>query len=287
MNNEPAKIYFESVSPTNIMSSGISLKEYGSVTFQWAFPSAIILMVIGFWEIAVRLFHIAPWLLPPPSSIGAELINSHNLLLGHTLVTLVEVLLGFTLSLIIGISLAAAIAYSRIIERTAYPFVIASQTIPVIAIAPLLLIWIGYGIWPKIIVVVLISFFPIVINTVDGLKAADPDMINMMRTLGASRWQIFTMIQVPSSLPFLFSGTRVAITMSVIGAVIGEWVGASAGLGYLMTRSAPQFLTDRVFASIFILSIMGIILFTLVVLAERYIIPWHQWDKRDKVVRGR
>ena len=159
MNNEPAKIYFESVSSTNIMTSGISLKEYGSVTFQWAFPSAIILMVIGFWEIAVRLFHIAPWLLPPPSSIGAELINSHNLLLGHTLVTLVEVLLGFTLSLIIGISLAAAIAYSRIIERTAYPFVIASQTIPVIAIAPLLLIWIGYGIWPKIIVVVLISFF--------------------------------------------------------------------------------------------------------------------------------
>ena len=287
MDNEPAEISFEPVSSTSIVTSGMPLREYVSTTFQWALPAGIVLMVIGFWEITVRLFHIAPWLLPPPSSIGAELINSHNLLLRHTWVTLEEVLLGFTLSLVIGISLATAIAYSRIIERTTYPFVIASQTIPVIAIAPLLLIWIGYGIWPKIIVVVLISFFPIVINTVDGLKVADPDMVNMMRTLGASRWQIFTRIQIPSSLPFLFSGIRIAITMSVIGAVIGEWVGASAGLGYLMTRSAPQFLTDRVFASIFILSIMGILLFTLVVLAERFTIPWHQWDKRDKAIRGR
>ncbi|MBI4282769.1 MAG: ABC transporter permease [Chloroflexi bacterium] len=262
-------------------------KGYPSLIGQWAPPAALILLALAAWEGTVRLFHVARWLLPPPSSIGAELVESRSLLLRHTWVTLEEVLLGFALALVVGIALAAAIAYSRIVERAAYPFVIASQTIPIIAIAPLLLIWIGYGIWPKVIVVVLISFFPIVVNTVDGLKSADPDMLNMMRTLGASRWQLFAKVQAPSSLPFLFSGVRIAIAVSVIGAVIGEWVGASAGLGYLMTRSAPQFLTDRVFAAIFILSIMGIALFASVVLAERYALPWYQWEKREKATKGR
>jgi ABC-type nitrate/sulfonate/bicarbonate transport system permease component len=285
MRNEPTPVDLEAEEPSQRVTSGNPLKSYVSAMLQWALPAALILMALGAWEAAVRVLNVARWLLPPPSSIGAELLESRSLLLRHTWVTLEEVVLGFVLALVIGIALAAAIAYSRIVERVAYPFVIASQTVPVIVIAPLLLIWIGYGIWPKIIVVVLISFFPIVINTVDGLKSADPDMLNMMRTLGASRWQLFTKVQAPSSVPFLFSGIRVAIALSVIGAVIGEWVGASAGLGYLMTRSAPQFLTDRVFASIFILSIMGITLFVLVVLIERYAMPWYQWEKRDKAMR--
>jgi ABC-type nitrate/sulfonate/bicarbonate transport system permease component len=262
-------------------------KAYLSLASQWAPPAVIILLALATWEGAVRLFNVARWLLPPPSSIAAELVESRSLLLRHTWVTLEEVLLGFTLALVVGVALAMAIAYSRVVERAAYPFVIASQTVPVIVIAPLLLIWIGYGIWPKVIVVVLISFFPIVVNMVDGLKSADPDMLNMMRSLGASRWQLFTKVQAPASVPFLFSGIRVAIAVSVIGAVIGEWVGASAGLGYLMTRSAPQFLTDRVFASIFILSVMGITLFALVVLAERYALPWYQWEKRDRALNRR
>ena len=128
--------------------------------------------------------------------------------------------------------------------------------------------------------VVLLSFFPIVVNTVDGLKSADPDLLRMMRTLGANRWQLFVKVQAPSCLPFLFSGLRVAIALSVIGAVVGEWVGASAGLGYLMTRSAPQFLTDRVFAAMFILAVMGVTLFLLVALAERYAVPWHRKIRR-------
>ena len=148
----------------------------------------LIFLALAAWEGGVRLFHVAPWLLPPPSSIGAELVESRSLLLRHTWVTLEEVLLGFALALVVGVALASAIAYSRVVERAAYSFVIASQTVPVIVIAPLLLIWIGYGIWPKIIVVTLISFFPIVVNMVDGLKSADPDMLNMMRTLGAGRW---------------------------------------------------------------------------------------------------
>ena len=269
------------------VETAVRSKAYLSLVSQWAPPAVIILLALATWEVAVRLFNVAPWLLPPPSAIAAELVESRSLLLRHTWVTLEEVLLGFTLALVVGIALAMAIAYSRIVERAAYPFVIASQTVPVIVIAPLLLIWIGYGIWPKVIVVVLISFFPIVVNMVDGLKSADPDMLNMMRSLGASRWQLFTKVQAPASVPFLFSGIRVAIAVSVIGAVIGEWVGASAGLGYLMTRSAPQFLTDRVFASIFILSVMGIVLFALVVLAERYALPWYQWEKRDRAMNRR
>jgi len=256
-----------------------------SLVGQWAPSVVIVALVLGVWEAWVRVFDVARWLLPPPSAIAAELVESRSLLLRHTWVTLEEVLLGFALALVVGVALATAIAYSRIVERAAYPFVIASQTVPIIVIAPLLLIWIGYGIWPKVIVVVLISFFPIVVNMVDGLKSVDPDMVNMMRTLGASRWQLFTKVQAPSSVPFLFSGIRVAIAMSVIGAVIGEWVGASAGLGYLMMRSAPQFLTDRVFASIFILSVMGIVLFVLVVLAERFALPWYQWEKREKALK--
>ena len=251
---------------------------------RWVAPGAIIILVLAAWEAGVRALQIERWLLPTPSAIGAELVESRGLLLRHTLTTLEEVLIGFTLALVVGMGAAMAIAYSRIVERAVYPYVIASQTVPIIAIAPLLLVWIGYGIWPKIIVVVLISFFPIVVNMVDGLKSVDPDMLNMMRSLGAGRRQIFTRVQVPSSLPFLFSGVRVAIPLSVIGAVIGEWVGASAGLGYLMTRSAPQFLTERVFASIFVLSVMGVALFALVVLVERLALPWNQWERRGRAL---
>ena len=196
------------------------------------------------------------------------------LLWRHTLATLLEIVVGFGLSLACGVALAAAIGLSRTLERAIYPFVIASQTIPIIVIAPMLLIWIGYGFAPKVIVVALISFFPIVVNMVDGLKSVDRDMVNLMRTLGASRWQVFFKVQVPTSLPYLFSGMRVAIAVSVIGAVIGEWVGSSEGLGYLMLRSKPQFLTERVFAAIVILSALGVGLFGSVGIVERLAIPW-------------
>jgi ABC-type nitrate/sulfonate/bicarbonate transport system permease component len=208
------------------------------------------------------------------------LAASRSLLLEHTLVTLEEIVLGFTAALASGLVLATAIAYSRILERSVYPIVIASQTVPIIAIAPLLLIWVGYGIAPKVIVVALICFYPIAVNTVDGLKAVDPDMVNMMKTLGASRWQVFTKLQMPTAMPYMFSGIKVGISVSVIAAVIGEWVGASAGLGYLITYSQPLFLTDRVFAAIVVLSAMGISLFVLASVVERMMLPWYYTEKR-------
>ena len=234
----------------------------------------IVVGIIGVWEAYVRVFDIQKWLLPAPSLIAKTIGVDADLLLGHTLATIEEIVVGFALALVGGVALAAAIGLSRTLERALYPFLIASQTIPIIVIAPMLLIWIGYGLAPKVIVVALICFFPIVVNMVDGLKSVDSDVVSLMRTLGANRWRIFLKLQIPTSMPYLFSGLRIAIAFSVIGAVIGEWVGSSEGLGYLMIRSKPQFLTERVFAAIVILSAMGVGLFALVGVVERFAIPW-------------
>ena len=251
---------------------------------RWGASFLILVVLLAVWEVWTQLAEVPRWQLPAPSAIANELFDSRALLWDHTLVTLVEVILGFAAALTVGLLLAGGIAYSRILERAVYPIIIASQTIPIIAIAPLLLIWVGYGVTPKIIVVALISFFPISVNTVDGLRSVDPDMVSMMRTLGATRWQIFTKVQIPSSLPQMFSGIKIGIAISVIGAVIGEWVGASSGLGYLMTYSQPLFLTSRVFASIVVLSAMGISLFVAATIVERLMLPWYHSEKRSRSI---
>jgi len=252
------------------------------LTGSWVPAALIVVVLLGVWEGYVRLWAVPKWLLPAPSVIAMTLVVSRGLLLDHTFVTFVEVVIGFGLSLLGGVLLACGIAASRTLERALYPFVIASQMVPIIVIAPLLLIWVGYGLAPKVIVVALTAFFPIVVNMVDGLRSVDPDVVNLLRTMGASRWQIFVKVQMPTSLPFLFSGLRVAMAVSVIGAVIGEWVGSSQGLGYLMIRSKPQFLTERVFAAIVALSVMGVALFGLVGVVEKLAIPWWHNEQRQR-----
>ncbi|MDP6453122.1 MAG: ABC transporter permease [SAR202 cluster bacterium] len=247
-----------------------------SGAIHWTPAMGIVIGLLSLWETYVRIFDVQKWLLPAPSVIAITIGEDAGLLTRHTWATVEEIVIGFGLALICGVGLATAIGLSRTLERALYPFVIASQTIPIIVIAPMLLIWVGYGLAPKVIVVALISFFPIVVNMVDGLKSVDPDEVSLMQTLGANRWQIFLKLQTPTSMPLLFSGMRVAIAVSVIGAVIGEWVGSSEGLGYLMIRSKPQFLTERVFAAIAILSAMGVGLFALVGLAERLALPWRR-----------
>ena len=258
-------------------------REFGGFVRQWLPSLLIVVGILIVWEAYVRIFDVQTWLLPAPSDIGTALYNDAGLLSKHTRATLSEIVVGFGLALVCGVALATAIGLSRTLERAIYPFVIASQTIPIIVIAPMLLIWVGYGLAPKVIVVALISFFPIVVNMVDGLKSVDRDMVNLMRTLGAHRLQVFFKVQVPTSLPYLFSGMRVAIAVSVIGAVIGEWVGSSEGLGYLMIRSKPQFLTERVFAAITILSAMGVGLFASVGIVERFAIPWWRAAKNSEL----
>ena len=249
---------------------------------RWLWPISIILVAIGAWQGVVLLFDIEEWKLPAPSAIGTELFVSRALFLRHMWVTLEEVLVGFGVALAVGVLLAAFIAYSRTFQRAVYPFVIASQTIPIIVVAPLLLIWVGYGLAPKVIVVALIAFFPIVVNTVDGLKSVDTDMVNMIKTFGASRWQVFAKLQVPTAMPLFFSGTKIAITFCVIGAVIGEWVGASAGLGYLTRMSVPLFLTARAFGAVAILAFMGVGLFVMIALLERYSLSWYYTERRQR-----
>ena len=241
---------------------------------RWAAAALVIAAALGAWEAAISLKDIPGWKAPAPSGIGRELWESRGLLAGHTWVTFKEVLAGFGIASGAGVITASLIAWSRTLRLVLYPPVVASATIPWIVVAPLLLIWVGYGMQHKVIVVALISFFPIVVNTVDGLGSANPGMVNLLRSMGASRWQIFRKVQAPGSLPSVFTGVRIGVTVAVIGAVVGEWVGSSEGLGYLALRSKSQFLSDRVYASIFLLSAMGIGLFLLARVVERLALPW-------------
>ena len=245
---------------------------------RWIAPVLLLAAMAVAWEVWARWRDVPRWLLPPPTVIGETLVVDRALLLRHTAVTLSEVVLGFALALVAGVALGAAIDASRMVERALYPLVIASQTIPVIALAPLFLIWFGYGLLPKVLITALIGFFPIAVNTVDGLRQTDPDVLDLFRSLGANRWTRFRLAKLPSALPFIFSGAKIAVAVCVIGAVFGELFGASQGLGYLLDRSMAQFLTARVFASIALLSLMGIALFALVALAERLATPWRRLD---------
>lgn len=241
----------------------------------WLPAVGLTAVLVGLWELLAHTLDVQPWLLPAPSEIAQELSESFSLHMEHARITLQEVAIGFALAALLGSLLAAAISWSRIVERSLYPIVIASQTIPIITLAPLLLVWVGPEMTSKVIVVVLISFFPVVVSLVDGLRSADVDMANMMRTLGASRMQLLTKLRLPAALPYLFSGLKVAAVTSVIGAVVGEWVGGQGGLGWLMKVSGPQFRTDRVFAAIFVLSVAAVLLFLLVVLSERWALRHH------------
>lgn len=242
----------------------------------WAPPTLLVSALLVAWEISVRVSNTPIWLLPPPSAVVQSLIEDRDILLPNALVTLSEVLLGFGVALAFGIGFGVAIFRSPTLDRILYPLIIASQTVPVPALAPLLLILFGYGIFPKVLVTALVGFFPIVVNTVDGLRSTDRDVANMLRSFGASRWRVFRLVEFPGSLPSIFAGARIAVAICVIGAVFGELVGAKAGLGYLMTRSIAQFETPRLLASIFLLSLMGTALFGAVSVVERLALPWRK-----------
>ncbi len=240
----------------------------GATSWLPAVATAAALLIA--WEVIVRAFEVQRWLLPAPTVIFGELIDSFGLLIRHAGTTLVEIVFGFAVSVSIGIALASGIVWSRAVERSVYPIIIASQTIPIFTLAPLLIIWVGTDIMSKVIVVVLFTFFPIVISLVTGLRSVDREMVDMFRTLGASPSQTFRKLMVPTALPNFFAGMKVAAVVSVIGAVIGEWVGASAGLGWLMKLSGPQFQTARVFAAIVVLSVLAMGLFAAVILLEKW-----------------
>lgn len=240
-------------------------------------PILVLIVLLTIWELAVRWNDTPKWMLPAPSDVAVAFRNDAALLAKHTRVTLNEVLIGFGIALAAGLLTGIAIESSRIIERALYPLLIASQTIPMVVLAPLFLIWFGYGLLPKVLITALVAYFPLAVNTVDGLKSTDRELLKLLRSLGSTRWQTFRLAKIPSALPLIFSGARISVAFSVIGAVFGEFVGAKAGLGYLMDRSAPQFETPRVFACIVILAVMGVSLFLIVSLIERLALPWRRY----------
>jgi ABC-type nitrate/sulfonate/bicarbonate transport system permease component len=238
-------------------------------------PVLLLAVFLAVWQCATWLWHIEAYLLPSPSRILSAGIQARGLLSDHVQQTLRETLLGFGLALLSGLALAVAIDLSAWLRRALYPLLVITQTIPMMALAPLLVIWLGYSIWPKVVVVALVCFFPIVVTTADGLQSADPDMLALLQAMGATRHQIFFKVRVPGALPSVFSGVKIAVTYSVIGAIIGEWVGASKGLGVFMLRASNSFRTDWVFAAIAISSLLSMLLFFAVAAAERLALPWY------------
>lgn len=255
---------------------------------RWGPPLVLLTLLLLVWELAVRLGAIPPWLLPPPSVLPGAIVQDRADLLRHTLVTGQEVLLGLLVSTLLAVVVAAAIVFSPLIERAIYPLVVASQSVPLPILAPLLIIFLGYGLAPKILLVTLICFFPIVVNTVDGLRGVERETIDLLRTFGASRWQIFRTVRWPAALPLFFSGLRVAAAVSVIGAVFGELVGGSAGLGYYVRHETPLFHTAEVYGATIILMLLGIALFATVHGLEWLALPWRRGrpgDMRERVAR--
>ncbi len=249
---------------------------------RWAPPAALIVAVLVLWQLATRIWEIDDWLLPAPTDIVRAGYEARGLLAPHTWQTAQETLWGFLLALVVGMALGFAIDRWPLARNALYPILITSQTIPIVAIAPLLVIWFGYGIWPKILVVGLICFFPIAVSTADGLRGADPEMIALLRTMGARPRDLLTKVRFPGALPIIFSGVRIAITYSVVGAILGEWVGASRGLGVFMLRATNSFRTDWVFASIAVTSLISVSLFGLVAVAERLALPWYYTAAREE-----
>jgi ABC-type nitrate/sulfonate/bicarbonate transport system permease component len=243
----------------------------------WISPLLLIAVILGAWEIGVRVSGAPPWLLPAPSDVVRSLAEDWNVLLPNALVTFSEVLIGFACAVVAGVGLGIAVYRSPTLNRALYPIIIASQTIPVPALAPLLLVSLGYGLEPKVVVTALVGFFPIVVNTVEGLRSTDRDVVNLLRSFGASRGKVFRLAEFPSSLPSIFAGARIAVAICVIGAVFGELVGARAGLGYLMVRAIAQFETPRMVAAIVLLSVMSTGLFATVGLVERALLPWRKY----------
>jgi ABC-type nitrate/sulfonate/bicarbonate transport system permease component len=237
-------------------------------------PALIFLAVLAAWEALTRLRDIKSYVLPSPSAIVRRLQTDWPTLASNFQVTLSEMLLGFGLAFVVAMTLGILIAHSPAIRRGLYPFVIASQTVPVIAIAPVLIIWFGYNILPRVLVTALLAFFPLTVNTVTGFQAVETELVNLFRSLAATRAQIFFKLSLPAALPFIFAGLKVSATHCVIGATVGEWIGTDRGLGHLIVLDTAQLDTPRVFASIVLLSLSGIALFLAVSVFEWILLPW-------------
>lgn len=239
-------------------------------------PAMFMLLCVAAWQASVALLHISTFVLPAPTLIVARIVKSWPEILPNAVVTVEETLIGFALGAVIGFVLALLIAYSRLFERMLYPLIVASQAVPKIAVAPLFILWFGFGIWPKVVVTILLVFFPVVVTSAEGLMSVDRNLIDLLRSVSASPWQVFVKVRLPHALPQVLAGLKIAIALAVVGAVVGEWVGADKGLGYLIIFANSQLDTTLSFAAITILVVVGVVLFMAVDLIGRLVTPWAQ-----------
>jgi NitT/TauT family transport system permease protein len=239
------------------------------------YPVGVVLGVLALWEADTRMLGVPAFLLPPPSAVAISFMANASLILFHGWITTIEIVLGFALSIAVGIPLALAIFLWPVFSRSILPLLVSSQAMPKVAIAPLLLVWFGFGLLPKVLIAFLIAFFPVVISTAVGLSSIEPEKIHLARSMGFGPAATFFKIRLPNALPAIFGGLKISITLAVVGAVVGEFVGGDAGLGYLLMVANGSMDTQLLFAGIVALTVLGIALFLLVELAERLAIPRH------------
>ncbi len=239
-----------------------------------------LLLTVFVWYLLIWVFDLQPFVLPPPHVVAGQMWNHGPMLLAETQVTLLQILAGFALSVIVGFPIGMLIAFSRIMDRLLYPPLIVSQAVPKIALAPVFLAWFGFGFRTNVSISFLIAVFPVIINTALGLKSLDPDMVRLGRAMGASRWRLFVQIRLPSAMPAVFAGLKISMTFAVIGAVVGEFVAGSAGLGYAIQAATGLFNMSLAFAAIVAISVLGVVLFFAVELVERIVLRSHPQQQR-------
>ncbi len=244
-------------------------------------PLWLVVMLIVLWDVFIRVFRIPPYLIPNPLSVATQLVAEWPMLWRETLPTLYATLGGFALSALIGVPIAMWIAYSRLVESFVYPLLVFSQSIPKVAIAPLFVVWFGFGLVPKVIAAFLLGFFPVVVATVQGFKSVEGDVIDLARSMGANPLKIFLKFRLPHAMPAIFGGLKVSVTLAVVGAVVGEFVGSNSGLGYVLQKANGTFDLPLMFAALVILSMIGVILFLVLELIERWLMPWHASQRND------
>jgi NitT/TauT family transport system permease protein len=238
-------------------------------------PLALLAVLGVLWWLVTEVQLVASYLVPSPGMTWSTLLDNAGYLWDNTVVTVYETLAGFAVAAVLGIAAAVVMVYSATIERTLYPLLLFAQVIPKIAIAPLFVVWLGFGYSPKILVAVLMAFFPVVISAVAGLRSVDPEMLQLVSTMGSRPLQTFRKVRFPAALPHIFAGLKVAVTLAVTGAVVGEFVGSNVGLGYVILQANGNVDIPMLFAGLIIMSAVGVLLFALTEVAERLLLPWH------------
>ena len=250
----------------------------------WLRPVFFLVFLVVLWDGAIRLFHIPPYQVPAPMDVVVTLWQEWPKLLAEAWPTTVATLGGFLLSAAFGIPVAMLIAGSRTVESYVYPLLVFSQSIPKIAIAPLFVVWFGFGMLPKVLSAFLLGFFPVVVSAVQGFKSVEPDMLDLARAMEASRLQIFRMVSLPHAMPAIFAGLKVSITLAVVGAGVGEFVGSNSGIGFVLQRSIGNFELPTMFAALVVLALIGVLLFWMLDVLERLAIPWHASQRQDLII---